>query len=713
VPDNDFSPPPSTDRAAAAESFPHASARTQKFTRGAPRSFQLAPDGSRLLFVRSSSGDDPVGSLWSMDTVTGTETLVADPRALLGADGEDLSDEERARRERARESGAGIVGFATDDRVAVAAFALSSRLWVADLTATPPVVTELPVAGPVVDPRPDPTGRWVAYAVTGALHVVGADGEGRRTLAAPEAPTVHWGVAEFVAAEEMHRFRGYWWSPDGTALLAARVDDAPVRRWHVADPAHPERPSAELAYPAAGTANADVTVHLLALDGSPAVEVRWDREAFPYLVDVHWSAPGALLHVMSRDQRDAAVLDVDPSTGATAVRLAEHDEVWLDVVEGVPALLPDGRLVGTRDEDDRRRLTVDGAVVTGPDVQVTGVVSVGEHGVLVAGTDDPVESHLFLVAPDLSVRRLTEPGGFHTGLLSGDTLVVSARSLEQPGTAVTVLRAGTQVGAVATYAERPSLTADVTLMTVGEHDLRVGLLLPRDHVAGTSLPVLLDPYGGPHHQEVVAVHDMWLEPQWWADQGFAVVVADGRGTGARGRSWDRAVRDDIAAVTLEDQVTVLHEVAAKEPDLDLDRVAIRGWSFGGYLAAMAVLRRPDVFHAAVAGAPVTDWALYDTFYTERYLGLPDEAPEVYERTSLIPDAPALRRPLLLIHGLADDNVVAAHSLRLSSALLAAGRPHDVLPLSGVTHMTPQPVVAENLLLLQLDWLRRALPRTGD
>jgi dipeptidyl-peptidase-4 len=269
------------------------------------------------------------------------------------------------------------------------------------------------------------------------------------------------------------------------------------------------------------------------------------------------------------------------------------------------------------------------------------------------------------------------------------------------------------VGAVATYAERPSLTADVTLMTAGEHDLRVGLLLPRDHVAGTSLPVLLDPYGGPHHQEVVAVHDMWLEPQWWADQGFAVVVADGRGTGARGRSWDRAVRDDIAAVTLEDQVTVLHEVAAKEPDLDLDRVAIRGWSFGGYLAAMAVLRRPDVFHAAVAGAPVTDWALYDTFYTERYLGLPDEAPEVYERTSLIPDAPALRRPLLLIHGLADDNVVAAHSLRLSSALLAAGRPHDVLPLSGVTHMTPQPVVAENLLLLQLDWLRRALPRTGD
>jgi dipeptidyl-peptidase-4 len=149
-------------------------------------------------------------------------------------------------------------------------------------------------------------------------------------------------------------------------------------------------------------------------------------------------------------------------------------------------------------------------------------------------------------------------------------------------------------------------------------------------------------------------------------------------------------------------------VAEQYPDLDLGRVGIRGWSFGGYLAALAVLRRPDVFHAAVAGAPVTDWALYDTHYTERYLGHPDREPAAYARSSLLEDAAKLTRPLLIVHGLADDNVVAAHTLRLSSALLAAGRPHSVLPLSGVTHMTPQEVVAENLLLLQVDFLRRAL-----
>ena len=234
------------------------------------------------------------------------------------------------------------------------------------------------------------------------------------------------------------------------------------------------------------------------------------------------------------------------------------------------------------------------------------------------------------------------------------------------------------------------------------------MLFPSGHEPGTKLPVLLDPYGGPHAQRVLAARAAHLTSQWFADQGFAVVVVDGRGTPGRGPEFERAVHGDLAGPVLEDQVDALHAVAEQYPDLDLSRVGIRGWSFGGYLAALAVLRRPDVFHAAVAGAPVTDWALYDTHYTERYLGRPDEDPDAYTRSSLIPDAAALTRPLLLVHGLADDNVVAAHTLRLSSALLAAGRPHNVLPLSGVTHMTPQEVVAENLLLLQVQFLKDAL-----
>jgi dipeptidyl-peptidase 4 len=235
------------------------------------------------------------------------------------------------------------------------------------------------------------------------------------------------------------------------------------------------------------------------------------------------------------------------------------------------------------------------------------------------------------------------------------------------------------------------------------------VLLPTWHQPGSAkLPVLMDPYGGPHGQRVQASADAHLTSQWFANQGFAVIVADGRGTPGRGPRWDRTVWRDLAGPPLEDQVDALAAVAESTPDIDLSKVAIRGWSFGGYLSALAVLRRPEVFHAAVAGAPVTEWRLYDTHYTERYLGHPDQDPAAYDQSSLLGDAAKLSRPLMIIHGLADDNVTVAHTLRLSSALLAAGRPHQVLPLTGITHMPSQEDVAENLLLLQVDFLRSAL-----
>ncbi len=291
-------------------------------------------------------------------------------------------------------------------------------------------------------------------------------------------------------------------------------------------------------------------------------------------------------------------------------------------------------------------------------------------------------------------------------------------SLDRPGATHTVLVDGLWDGPVLTsHAETPSIAPNVTLLRAGERDLATAVLLPngRDPDDDTPLPVLMDPYGGPHAQRVTASHNAYLSSQWFADQGFAVIVADGRGTPGRGAEWERAVRHDLANPPLDDQVDALHACAERFSFLDLDRVAIRGWSFGGYLAALAVLTRPDVFHAAIAGAPVTEWRLYDTHYTERYLGDPniDDGAAVYDANSLLPIASQLERPLLLIHGLADDNVVAAHTLRLSSALLAAGRPHEVLPLVGVTHMTPQEVVAENILRHQLDFLSRALgPESG-
>jgi dipeptidyl-peptidase 4 len=253
------------------------------------------------------------------------------------------------------------------------------------------------------------------------------------------------------------------------------------------------------------------------------------------------------------------------------------------------------------------------------------------------------------------------------------------------------------------------LSPEPEILQTGPRGYPTVVLFPTGHVRGSRrLPVLMCPYGGPQVQTVVRSSRAYLEEQWLADQGFVVVVADGRGMAGRGPAWDRLARHDFVG-TIDDQVDVLHEVADRyAEDVDTGRVAIRGWSFGGYVAALGVLRHPDVFAGAIAGAPVTDLRLYDTCYTERYLGHPSDNADVYDANSLIPLASQLSRPLMLVHGLADDNVLVAHTLRLSSALLASAKPHEVLPLSGMTHMANDEVVAENLLLLQLDFLRRSL-----
>jgi dipeptidyl-peptidase-4 len=708
------------------ESFPRRQARTRRFSLGAPRGFSISAAGERVLFLRSRGGTDPVTCLWSLDTGTGEERLVADPRALADPDAE-LPAEERARRERTREQAGGIVGYATDNGLTVAAFVLAGTLYLAELDK--PDAEPRPVSTPpgVIDPRPDPAGNRVAYVSGGALWLYDRATGTSTALAEPESDTVRYGLADFIAAEEMGRMRGYWWSPDGGAVLVARVDDAPVTRWHLADPANPERPATELAYPAAGTPNAVTELYLLGQDGS-RTDVLWaeggDQGAEEYLADVHWDdaqdRSGLLITAAPRDQRALRVLRVDPVTGACTPVAENTDEHWVDIVPGVPAHLDSGALVWVADSEDARRLHVGGELVTPPSLRVRSVLDVDADTVLFTASEDPTEVRLWTYRPGDGLSCLTPEPGVFGGRRRGGTTVITAQTLEQDGVSVRVHRADGGWVPITSLADAPELplrlalvpdagdTQDTSGTTAEPRGPRTAVLLPTGHQPGQRLPVLMDPYGGPHAQRVLAARGAYLTSQWFADQGFAVVVADGRGTPGRGPSYERAVAGDLATPALEDQVAALELAAAAHPELDVSRVGIRGWSFGGYLAALAVLRRPDVFHAAVAGAPVTDWALYDTHYTERYLGDPAVDPAAYERSSLLADAPKLTRPLLLIHGLADDNVVAAHTLRLSSALLAAGRPHSVLPLSGVTHMTPQEEVAENLLLLQVDFLRSAL-----
>ena len=688
------------------------------------------------------AGDDPVTCLWEADAATGEERLVVDPRTL-GADEENLPPEERARRERVRETAAGIVAYATNAEATLAVFALSGQLFTVPLgvtLTTGATVTARPVPArtPALDPRLDPAGAKVAYVHDGALRVTEL-ATGQDTVVAQEEG-VTFGLPEFVAAEEMHRSRGYWWSPDGGKLLVARVDESAVARWHIADPANPDKAPAEVGYPAAGTANADVSLLVATLSAAtiddtvhiaetplaviPPAGTRlapvagWDRGAFPYLVNAAWG-DDLLIVVQTRDQKAMRVINA--VTGE--VLREDTDPVWTDVVEGVPAQLPGGDIVWTGISGDTRGLIIapaaelaTAAPLTPAGLQVHAVLGIDGGDVVFAGSADPTELGVWRYGPGGLTAVSTEPG-VHAGQARGGTTVLTSRTLASSQATVRVSRNGAAGVDIASFAQAPNLPHPAPrFIEAGPAGIRTAVLFPSWYSPGTTLPVLMCPYGGPGLAEVVKSARVYLSPQWFAEQGFAVVVADGRGTPGRGPAWDKTIAGDFAEGILEDQVTALGAAAKEFSDLDTSRVGIRGWSFGGYLSALAVLRRPDVFHAAVAGAPPTDWRLYDTHYTERYLGDPNEQPDVYQRSSIIDDPRrAVRnqvRPLLIVHGLADDNVFVAHSLRLSSALLAAGYPHSVLPLSGITHMTSQETVAENLLLLQVAFLKQALGLSG-
>ncbi|HRE02437.1 MAG TPA: DPP IV N-terminal domain-containing protein, partial [Ilumatobacteraceae bacterium] len=474
-------------------SFPRQSARTQRFTLGEPRSVTVSPDGKRVVFLRSAAGDDPVNCLWLFDTESGDERLIADPRVLLGDDDGDLPPEERARRERAREGAGGVVAYATDTNVTVCSFALAGRLFVAGLISG--AARELPVDGPVFDPRPDPTARRVAYVCGATLRIGELDATSWQ-LNGEADPDVTWGSADFVAAEEMDRQRGYWWAPDGSAIAVQRTDNSPVQTWHIADPANPATVPTVHRYPAAGTPNAEVSLHVTSLDGG-SVAVEWDRDTYPYLAKVSWPVQDRLLvTVQSRDQRLLTVLAADPVSGATTLLFEDADDAWVELVPGVPALTSGGALVMTADRDGARRLLVDGAIVTPPELQVRSVVSVADASITFIANDlaTPAEQHVWTATlgdtdqgsdGGATCTPITDEPGVHAAITGGGTIVIRSATLAEPGTSTTVHASEPEskpdsevVHTLVSHAQIPSVVPRVSLRRVGTADLPVAVLLP-------------------------------------------------------------------------------------------------------------------------------------------------------------------------------------------------------------------------------------------
>ncbi len=596
----------------------------------------------------------------------------------------------------------------------------------------------------ILDPRLSPDGRRIAFVRHHDLHVADIASGRIQRLTRGGSADVTRGLAEFVAQEEMERHQGTFWSPDGQRLAYAEVDQRHLERFTIADPAHPEKPANEFPYPRAGKANARARLGLIAASGGGTTWIDWDRERYPYLARVVWDAPRAPLGllVQTRDQREAAFLTVDGRTGRTRVIHVEKDDAWVELDRELPRWLPDGSgFVMASERTGRRALEL-----RAPDGQLVRELVAGDRGFhsLVELSDDarwavvttasPTGTRVWRVpvANPAGAQPLTpEEPAEHTPSCARnapvcvdtrtridslpETVVLRAPVQETPAGMAVADKAADKAGkagkadkaadgpwslgpALPSLAAAPPFRARPQLTTVTSpagRTFHAAIVRPRAFVTGRRYPVIVNVYGGPTALVVRADERHYLLAQWIADHGAIVVAIDNRGTPRRDRAWSRAIKGSFGKIPLDDQVEALTALGARHPELDLARVGIYGWSFGGYMAALAVLRRPDVFKAAVAGAPVVDWLDYDTHYTERYLDLPEVNPKGYQESNLLTLAGKLTRPLLLIHGTGDDNVYFFHSLKLGNAFFRAGRPYDFLPLT-VTHQVPDPVVRENL-----------------
>jgi dipeptidyl-peptidase-4 len=685
-------------------------AETRRFMSGRPVGPKVTPDGRAVLFLRAQPRDARQW-LYELDLEAGRTRVLLSPESLLAGASETLTAEEKARLERQRVTARGFTAFQLSPDGARVLVALSGRLWLADRASG--AARQLETGeGAAIDPKFSPDGARIGYVRGHDVYVLDLASKREQRVTRGGTEVVSHGLAEFVAQEEMSRFSGYWFSPDGQALAFQETDTTAVEALSISDPLKPEVEPQRFRYPRAGRSNATVRLGLTALAGGPVRWVRWDAERFPYLATVRWPKRGALsVLVQNRAQTHAQLLAVDPRNGKTRLLLEERDGAWVSLDQKFPAWLADGSgFFWTTERHGAPEVELrnaDGTLRSSWVPPAAGFAEwVGYHDeartLYFAGGPEPTQRAVYAVSEGGEPRRVKTPS--EGPVTESATLAEKANRLVLTSTSTVALprtwvlsTGGDVLAELESVAEQPGLALNITIAQLSdERTSWSAVLRPRDFAAGRKYPVILSVYGGPHHQVVTRGVREHLLDQWLANQGFIVVKVDGRGTPRRGAVWERAVKGDLATPIVTDQLSGLRELGRTLPELDLTRVGVYGWSFGGYLSALLALSRPEEIRCAVAGAPVVDWRDYDTHYTERYLGLPQETPGAYEVSSLLTYVPSAARPVLLIHGTADDNVYFLHTLKLSDALFRAGKPHEVLPLSNFTHAVPEPVATERL-----------------
>jgi dipeptidyl-peptidase-4 len=663
--------------------------------------FKFSHDGRYLYFLKS---DDRGGarSLYREVVKTGARELVARPPAAAGG-GEPLTREEILRRERQRIQDKGITLYVLASKADVAVFAHGGALFLARAGRDPLRLTD--PAAPAIDPQLSPNGTSLAFVRVGELHVLDVATRAERCLTTGARDGVSHGIAEYIAQEEMDRDTGFWWSPDGARIAYTEVDETGVPLYPIVHQAKSPWEVESHRYPFAGGPNARVRLGVVAAIGGETRWLRLPSEEEVYLARVEWDQDGTLLvQVQARDQRTLRLLRFDPEAGTAATLLEDRSDTWINL-HGDLRPLRDGRFLWSGEGSGFRHLELharNGSLIRQltsgdwPVDRLEGVDEAAGNVYFTAARDGPLQRQLYRVRLEGgAVERITPEAGWHDTTFSGDGrwFVDVRQDAATPPRVALRERSGRVARLLDSHQQDPEVEAlglkppEFVTLRAADGALLHGAIYKPVIEPGRRYPALIRVYGGPTAQ---AVKDSWevtqdLRAHYLARHGYVVFRLDNRGTPRRGRTFETTLLRRLGSVEVEDQVAGARYLAGL-PYVDGSRLGIYGWSYGGYVAALCLLRAPDLFRVAVAGAPVADWDGYDTHYTERYMGTPGDNAEGYRGSSLLPLASRLQGALLIVHGMIDENVHFRHTARLIDALNAAGKTYDLLVFPDERHL---------------------------
>ena len=651
---------------------------------------KVSPDGARVTFLKGKETDYERLDLWEYHIASGKTQLLFDSDDLHSGE-EVLSDEEKARRERLRLKGSGIISYewAPDGKALLFPLAgdfyyyrigdeQSRKLFSTDAFET--------------DGRISPQGNYVSYIRDQNLYIFDLASGKETQLTKDGGGTIKNGMAEFVAQEEMSRLTGYWWSKDESKIAFTRVDESPVEEVTRSEIYADEIKLIKQRYPYAGTPNVEIQLGVIALDSK---EVRWvdlGKNKDIYIPRVRWTRDNNKVSYQwqSRDQKqlELRVFDWEDKSSNTLVK--ETTDTWINLHKDLRFLKDGKRFVWASERDGFKHLYLynnDGNLIrqlTKGDWIVDKLENIDEQQQLAYFTgrrDTPLERHLYSVSLESGeINRISRRNGFHTIQFSEDSgsYISTFSTVSSPPQVSLHSASGEHIAWLSENAVdkshplHPYLDNWITpefgsFLTDDKAKLYYRLYKPAGFDPKKKFPVLVFLYGGPHVQYVTNSWDRRYLPQYMAQQGYAVFTVDNRGSDARGKKFEDPLYRAMGTIEVDDQVAgvkFLHTL----PWVDKERIGVHGHSYGGYMTLLTMFKAPEYFKAGVSGAPVTDWSLYDTHYTERYMGTPQDDAEAYENSSVFPYATNLAGPLLIYHGMADDNVLFKHSTKLYKLL---------------------------------------------